>query len=100
MRNILTTGTFAGLAESVVLLNQNLPAILSVIPHVRWLRTLDIILVTHLYFCEWSFLGVRSWMYHIFFAIALVAALSLVVELRRVEVWLAAIYGFFWLGQL
>jgi len=99
-RNILTTGTLAGLAESVILRNKSLPAILSVIPHVPWLRALDTILVSHLYYGGWSSLGVRSWMYHVFFTIVLVAALGLVAQLRRVEVlWLAAVYGFFWLGQ-
>jgi hypothetical protein len=40
-------------------------------------------------------------MYHVFFAIAMLAALGLIVQLRRPAVlWLVGIYGFFWLGQL
>jgi hypothetical protein len=40
-------------------------------------------------------------MYHVFFAIAMLAALGLIVQLRRPAVfWLAAVYGCFWLGQL
>src|ERR1039458_860724 len=70
-------------------------------PHVPWVRAVDLILVSHLYFCGWSSLTVRSWMYHVFFAIAMLAALGLIVQLRRPAVfWLVGIYGFFWLGQL
>jgi hypothetical protein len=40
-------------------------------------------------------------MYHVFFAIAMLAALGLIVQLRRpAVVWLVGIYGLFWLGQL
>jgi hypothetical protein len=70
------------------------------IPHIPWVHAVDVILVSHLYFCGWSGLTVRSWMYHVFFAIAMLAALLLIVQLRRPAViWMASIYGFFWLGQ-
>ena len=74
---------------------------LAAIPRIPWVRAVDVILVSHLYFCGWSSPTVRSWMYHVFFAIGMVAALGLIVQLRRpAVVWLAGIYGFFWLGQL
>jgi hypothetical protein len=74
---------------------------LTAIPHVPWVRAIDVILASHIYFCGWSSLTVRSWMYHVFFAIAILAALGLVLRLRGPALlWLAAVYGFFWLGQL
>jgi len=100
VRNVATTGTLSGLAEPVMLRNRGL-AMLPAIPHIPWVHAVDVILVSHLYFCGWSGLTVRSWMYHVFFAIAMLAALGLTVQLRRPAVfWLVGIYGFFWLGQL
>jgi hypothetical protein len=100
-RNVVTTGTFSGLAEPVMLRDRGVTAMLSAIPHIPWVRAVDVILVSHLYFCGWSSLTVRGWMYRVFFAIAMLAALGLFVQLRRPGVlWLVGIYGFFWLGQL
>lgn len=101
VRNVVTTGTFSGLPESVMLRDRSVTALLPAIFRIPWVRAVDVILVSHLYYCGWSSLGVRSWMYHVFFAIAMVAAIGLVVQLRRpAVVWLVAVYGFFWLGQL
>src|SRR5216684_1625213 len=101
VRNVMTTGTFSGLAEPVMLRDRGVTAMLAAIPHIPWVRAVDVILVSHLYFCGWSSLTVRGWMYHVFFAIAMLAALGLIAQLRRPGVlWLVGIYGFFWLGQL
>jgi hypothetical protein len=100
-RNIATTGTLSGLAESVTLRHSAMTAMLAAIPRIPWVRAVDVILVSHLYFCGWSSLTVRSWMYHVFFAMAALAALGLAAQLRRpAVVWLLTIYGCFWLGQL
>ena len=101
IRNIATTGTLSGLAESVTLRDRGLPAMLAGAKHLPWVHAVDVILVSHLYFCGWSSLTVRSWMYHVFFAIAALAAIGLIFRLGQPAVlWLAAIYGSFWLGQL
>jgi hypothetical protein len=101
VRNVVATGTFSGLPETVMLRGRSVTALLPAIFHIPWVRAVDVILVSHLYYCGWSALGARSWMYHVFFAIAIFAALGLIVQLRRpVVVWLAALYGCFWLGQL
>jgi hypothetical protein len=101
LRNLLTTGTLSGLSESVMLRGTGFLGMLARIPAVPWRTAVDAILFSHLYFGGWSSLTVRSWMYHVFYAIAFVAAAGLVMELRRPPVrWLLAIYGMFWLGQL
>jgi hypothetical protein len=101
LRNVLTTGTVSAQPESVMLRGRSPMALLSAAFHIPWFRAVDVILVSHLYYCGWSALGARSWMYHVLFAIAALAALGLIFQLRRLAVvWLAAIYGFFWLGQL
>lgn len=101
VRNVVTTGTFSGQAESVMLRDKGVMALLPAVFHIPWVRAVDVILASHLYYCGWSALGVRGWMYHIFFALAMLAALGLMVQLRRPAViWLTAVYGFFWLGQL
>ena len=101
-RNAATTGTLSGLAEPVMLRRTGAGAMLSAIPSIPWRHATDVILTTHLYFCGWSSLTVRGWMYHVFFAVVALVAVGLVAQLRRPGIWLwpAAIYGFFWLGQL
>jgi hypothetical protein len=101
-RNIVITGTVSGLAEPVMLRYTGVGAMLAAIPRIPWGHAIDVILTTHLYFCGWSSLTVRGWMYHLFFPIVALAAVGLVVQLRRPGIWLwpAAVYGFFWLGQL
>ena len=101
IRNIVTTGTLSGLAESVTLRNRGVSEMFTAATHVPWVRGVDVILVSHLYFCGWSSLTVRSWMYHVFFAIAALAAIGLIPRVRKPAVlWLASLYGLFWLGQL
>ena len=100
VRNLVITGTLTGLAEPVMLRGRGMTAELAAVPHVPWLHAVDAILVSHLYFCGWSSLTVRSWIYHFFYAIVLLAALGLIAQLRRgAVVWLADVYAFFWLGQ-
>lgn len=101
VRNVVTTGTISGQPEAIVLRGRSIAALLPAAFHIPWVRAVDVILVSHLYYCGWSSLTVRSWIYHVFFAIAALAALGLIVQLRQpAVVWLAAVYGFFWLGQL
>jgi hypothetical protein len=101
LRNLLTTGTLAGLGESVSLQRSDPAAVLRLAPSVPWGRTIDAILFSHIYCGGWSWLTVRSWMYHLLYAIAALAAIGLWRWLRRPEVlWLLAIYLFFWAGEL
>jgi len=44
---------------------------------VPWIRAIDSILLSHLYFGGWSALGVRAWMVHLFYAVILLAAIWL-----------------------
>ena len=99
-RNLATTGTLAGLSESVMLRDLGMGGVLRRAPSLPWRTAADAILFSHLYFGGWSSLTVRSWMYHVFYAVALVAAIGL-VRLRRersIRV-LAILYGAFWLGE-
>ena len=50
---------------------------------VNWIRALDIAMVSHIWFGGWSFLQVRSWIYHSFYAIGLAALAGLCVLLLR-----------------
>ncbi|MEI9971267.1 MAG: hypothetical protein WDO73_03990 [Ignavibacteriota bacterium] len=63
VRNELTTGTFAGLAESVTLQGRGSGLLTAAIPRIPWVHAVDVVLVSHLYFCGWSGLKVRAWMY-------------------------------------
>jgi hypothetical protein len=67
----------------------------------NWARAIDAILFSHLYFGGWSSLTARSWMYHVFYAAILAAAVGLARLLRRPAILtLLLIYLAFWAGQL
>ena len=100
-RNLWTTGTLSGLSEAVMLRGTSPIAMLRHARGVPWRTAVDSILFSHLYFGGWSSLMVRSWMYHVFYAVIAVAAVGLVFAWRRTELRpLAAIYGLFWIAQL
>jgi 4-amino-4-deoxy-L-arabinose transferase-like glycosyltransferase len=50
------------------------------IPRVNWLHAADFTFLSHIWLGNWSFLVVRSWMYHFF---AVIAALSVIGLARR-----------------
>jgi hypothetical protein len=101
-RNLWTTGTLAGLSESVMLRHTSLLDMLRRVPSVPWRTAVDSILLSHIYFGGWSSLTVRSWMYHVFYLVILVAAIGGVWAIWRNAALrpLAAVYAAFWLAQL
>jgi hypothetical protein len=100
IHNAVTTGALSGLAESVTLHDRGFRSLLTAIPRIPWGHALDVILVSHIYFSGWSSLTVRSWMYRVFFAFLIMAAIGLISRARQPDVlWLLSIYGFFWVGQ-
>jgi hypothetical protein len=100
-RNLITTGTLAGLGESVTLQKTDPWATLRAVPLMPWWRTVDAILFSHIYCLGWSWLTVRSWMYRVFY-IAIAAAFVGLWRWRHKPgvLWLLAVYAFFWLGEL
>ncbi len=66
-----------------------------------WAKAVDSILFSHLYSGGWSFLQVRSWMYHVFYLLALAGLIGLARARRTLAMlWLAGVYACFWLGEL
>jgi hypothetical protein len=102
VRNLWTTGTLAGLSESVMLRHTSLADLLRRAPSVPWRTAIDSILFSHIYFGGWSSLQVRSWMYHVFYMVVAIAAAGAVWAMRRNASLrpLAAVYAAFWLAQL
>jgi hypothetical protein len=101
IRNMVTTGTLAGLSESVTLRKVGLMEMAGQALRINWAKAIDSILFSHLYFGAWSSLTVRSWMYHLFYMVVLIAAVGLLRQFRRPQVLsLLLVYGCFWAGQL
>ena len=101
VRNLQATGTLSGLNEAVMLRGTNQAAILHGAAEVHWAQAVDTILLSHLWFGGWSGLTVRSWMYHFFYAVIILAAIGLVRTIRQPAVAaVAVIYAWFWIGQL
>ena len=99
-RNVATTGTLSGLSEAVMLRDMGAGALLRRAISLPWGTAVDAILLSHIYFGGWSSLTVRSWMYHAFYVVIVLAACGL-WSLRRQPaiMWLAAVYALFWAGQ-
>ena len=101
VHNIAATGTLSGLSESVMLRHRGVAEMAAAAWRVPWIRAIDAILLSHLYFGGWSPQGVRSWMYHLFYMVVLLAAIGLFRMPRRPAAgWLLAAYLAFWAGQL
>jgi 4-amino-4-deoxy-L-arabinose transferase-like glycosyltransferase len=101
VRNLLTTGTLAGMWESAVQPTAFLGAQLHQATHFPWLATIDSILFSHLWLGAWSTLTVRSWMYHLFYLLIALAILGLALRPSTPAIRiLAAFFLTFWLGQL
>ena len=105
VRNRITTGAWSGLLESAKLAHHTPGQFLAAATQVDWRNAMDSILLSHIWFGAWSSLQVRSWMYHLIFFIIGVSMAGVLLALRDKEkrkliAVLAAIYGFFWLGQL
>jgi hypothetical protein len=68
---------------------------------VPWGTAIDSILFSHLYFGGWSGLTVRSWMYHVFYGVILLATAGLFRLLRLPAIRiLLCVYAAFWVGLL
>ena len=115
IRNLVTTHTLTGMWESARLPHATLGAQLTQILHIPWSVAIDSILLSHLYFGAWSSLTVRSWMYHLFYALIALAILGLCLIAFRAareaspnprpptpdpRPLLALVAAAFWLGQL
>ncbi len=105
VRNRITTGAWSGLLESAKLAHHTPGQFLEAAMQVNWRNAMDSILLSHIWFGGWSSLQVRSWMYHLIFFVIEASIVGVLLALRDTEKrksigTLAAIYGFFWLGQL
>ncbi len=100
VRNLVNTGTVAGLSESVMLRRVATGEMLRQALRIDWIKAIDAIFFSHLYFGGWSSLTVRSWIYHLFYAVILAATIGLARHFRRPPVLtLLIVYGCFWAGQ-
>jgi hypothetical protein len=103
IRNAVTTGAATGMWESALRSNAGLGDQLHQVSRIPWGVAIDAIMLSHLYFGAWSNLTVRSWMYHLFYAWIVLAALGLASQGRRLSppvIMLAAFLVSFWLGEL
>jgi 4-amino-4-deoxy-L-arabinose transferase-like glycosyltransferase len=104
VRNQALTGTWSGLQQVAARRNLSLWDLAARIPDVDWRRFLDAVFLSHVWSGNWSFLQLRSWIYHLLAAVAVLAAAGLLAsvwrdrETRPGALVLAGFYGFFWLG--
>src|ERR1019366_629060 len=98
--NLQRTGTLSGLSEAVTIGHAGPAAMWRQAVSLNWAKAIDAILFSHLYFGGWSSLTVRSWMYHVFYLVILLAAVGLVWKARTRETGaLGVLYAAFWAGQ-
>ena len=83
IRNRFLIGSWSGLQEDVALKNMSLASVLFQAPHIQWRVALDSFFVSHIYFGNWSFLQLRSWIYHFFRYLALIGVVGYLVYLYR-----------------
>lgn len=77
------TGSLSGQIQAVAAREATLADRLRAITEVNWAQALDTVLISHIWFGAASFLQVRSWMYHMFGIVAVLAFVGLGVLLLR-----------------
>jgi hypothetical protein len=77
------TGDPTGMIQSVALRHVTMGEKLWVALHLNWVRGIDVALFSHLWFGGWSFLQVKSWMYHVFYLIFAAGLVGLVLAAVR-----------------
>lgn len=108
-RNFALTGSWSGLQQPVALRDVSFSDLLRRAPRVDWYGALDSTFLSYIYFGNWSFLQVRSWMYHFFGYAVLLASLGLLLlawrgraafasSPRQHLFVLASVFGFFCAG--
>lgn len=93
-RNWWTTGSWSGQIDDSGSGHLSLLARLSKLPDVAWGRAADGILNSHIWVGNWSFLGLRSWMYRVIAMLFLCALVGLIMRWRDRRLWApAALYA-------
>ena len=65
IRQVLQTGSITGVADDIASIANAKISLADAIWQIPWPRVLDFVAVSHIWLGDWSFLGVRSWMYHL-----------------------------------
>ncbi len=114
-RNHTLTGTWSGVMAEAEAPRLSIWEFVQQIPRVDWRNGLESVLISHIWFGNWSFLQVRSWIYHGFRYVVPLALIGLVIifvsrsrrnarlsfiSSRKNLLVVMAFYGFFWLGLL
>lgn len=73
------TGDFTGQIQSVSVHTIPWGQRLHVALRLDWLRALDTAMLSHIWLGGWSFLQIRSWMYHLFYAVGLASLIGVIV---------------------
>jgi len=102
--NLRATGSFSTAIQDAGLKHLTLADRVRQIPNVNWWTGLDSTFFSHIWFGGWSFLQMRSWIYHVFAIVFVAAAVGLVIAWvrndppRRHLTILAAFYALFCAG--
>jgi hypothetical protein len=83
LMNWWATGSFSTAIQDAALRDLTLWDRLRRLPNVEWLTALDSTFFSHIWFGGWSFLQVRSWIYHVFAAVAVMAIAAAAVAWFR-----------------
>ena len=75
-RNLLLTGSLSGEQTEVAIQRFSAVEMLHMIARVPWIKAADFIFMSHIWLGDWSFLVVRSWMYHLFALAWIIAAVG------------------------
>ena len=72
-RNLMLTGSLSGEQTEVAIQRFSVVEMLHMIARVPWIKAADFIFMSHIWLGDWSFLVLRSWMYHLFALVWIIA---------------------------
>jgi hypothetical protein len=88
IRQVLLTGSITGLGDDIASIANAKISLLDAIWQIRWPRVLDFVAVSHIWLGGWSFLGVRSWMYHLVELVCILSVAGAAVQICWRAHWL------------
>lgn len=83
VHNVVVTGTLTGQFEDARAMASSNLSLIRAAGQIDWLRVFDLMILSHIWLGDWSFLVVRTWMYRVVELIMFVAILGVCTQVVR-----------------
>jgi hypothetical protein len=83
LHNLVVTGTLTGQFEDAQGMANGEVSLLRAVGQIHWAKVFDVVILTHIWLGDWSFLVVRTWMYRVVELMLFVAVVGVCTQMVR-----------------